>query len=162
MALPSLIAGALAGAAGTTALNAATYLDMAIRGRPTSSTPEDSVEETAHRLGTEIPGDDDTRSNRLQGLGPLLGIGVGVGIGVAAAAVADALPPARALPLPVKMALVGATALIGANAPMTLLGITDPRQWSASDWAADVVPHIAYGAATAATLEYLTSPDALR
>jgi hypothetical protein len=29
-----LLAGAVAGAAGTTALNAVTYLDMAIRGRP--------------------------------------------------------------------------------------------------------------------------------
>jgi hypothetical protein len=36
--------GAAAGAAGTTALNTVTYLDMAVRGRPTSSTPEDIVE----------------------------------------------------------------------------------------------------------------------
>ncbi|MGI8900330.1 MAG: hypothetical protein ACR2HA_05280 [Nocardioides sp.] len=35
----SVLAGVAAGAAGTTALNAVTYLDMAIRGRGTSSTP---------------------------------------------------------------------------------------------------------------------------
>ena len=34
-----LLAGIAAGAAGTTALNATTYLDMALRGRPASRTP---------------------------------------------------------------------------------------------------------------------------
>lgn len=33
--------GLAAGAAGTTALNAVTYLDMALRGRPASTTPEE-------------------------------------------------------------------------------------------------------------------------
>jgi hypothetical protein len=41
--------------------------------------------------------------------------------------------------------------LVG-NGPMTLLGVTDPRTWSTTDWAADVVPHLAYAAAAAATL----------
>jgi hypothetical protein len=36
--------GLVAGAAGTTALNAITYLDMAIRGRPASDTPERTIE----------------------------------------------------------------------------------------------------------------------
>ena len=35
------------------------------------------------------------------------------------------------------------------------LGISDPRTWSATDWAADVVPHLAYGFATHATLAAL-------
>ena len=26
------------------------------------------------------------------------------------------------------------------------LGLTDPREWSASDWLSDLVPHLAYGA----------------
>ena len=39
--------GALAGAAGTTALNAATYLDMALRGRPASDSTEQLVEKTS-------------------------------------------------------------------------------------------------------------------
>ncbi len=42
--LRSALLGAAAGAAGTTALNAVAYLDMAVRGRPASSTPEDTVE----------------------------------------------------------------------------------------------------------------------
>ena len=76
-----LLLGAAAGAAGTTALNAATYLDMAVRGRPTSSTPEDTVEALAGVVHARVPGDDDTRPNRLTGLGALTGIAAGVGAG---------------------------------------------------------------------------------
>ncbi|MFD0788202.1 hypothetical protein ACFQZ8_30185, partial [Micromonospora azadirachtae] len=35
--------GAIAGAVGSTVLNVVTYLDMALRGRPASSTPEQVV-----------------------------------------------------------------------------------------------------------------------
>lgn len=52
----TLADGLVAGAAGTTALNAATYLDMAMRGRGTSEMLEKAVEELAHRAGQEIPG----------------------------------------------------------------------------------------------------------
>jgi len=38
---------------------------------------------------------------------------------------------------------------------MTALGLTDPREWSASDWASDVVPHLAYGAVAALVYEAL-------
>jgi hypothetical protein len=40
----SALLGSAAGAAGTTTPNAVTYLDTAVRGRPASSTPEDTVE----------------------------------------------------------------------------------------------------------------------
>ena len=43
-----ILAGAAAGAAGTTALNLIAYLDMTLRGRGASSTPEDTVEKV-HR-----------------------------------------------------------------------------------------------------------------
>jgi len=49
-------------------------------------------------------------------------------------------------------------ALVGSNGPMTVLGVTDPRTWPASSWIADIVPHLAYGAATAAVLERLDPP----
>jgi xanthosine utilization system XapX-like protein len=139
------VRGAAAGAAGTTALNAVTYLDMAWRGRPASSTPEDTVEKLAHTAGLEVPGDDATRQNRLAGLGPLTGIATGVGVGVVAGLLARRDPP-----LPVLAGLVGAVAMAGANGPMTALRITDPRQWSPADWISDVVPHLAYGFVTAA------------
>jgi hypothetical protein len=52
--------------------------------------------------------------------------------------------------------LATAVALVGANGPMTLLGVTDPRAWSAADWLADVVPHLAYGTVTGLVLDALT------
>lgn len=76
-----LLAGLAGGAAGTTALNAVTYLDMVIRGRGTSSTPEDTVEAIATKTGQSIPGDKETRKNRDSGLGALTGILAGVGVG---------------------------------------------------------------------------------
>jgi len=144
--------GAAAGAAGTTALNAVTYLDMAVRGRPTSSTPEDTVEALSARVHLPIPGEGKVRANRVQGLGPLAGLVAGVGIGglLGAARGAGWRPTL----------LTGSTvatmgALIGTNGPMTALGVTDPRTWPASAWAADIVPHLAYGVVTAAVLDRL-------
>ncbi|MDP9435756.1 MAG: hypothetical protein M3P93_11410, partial [Actinomycetota bacterium] len=75
--------GAAAGAAGTTALDIVTYLDMAVRGRPASSTPEDTVERLAEVAHLPVPGSGATRSNRVAGLGPLTGAAAGVGTGVA-------------------------------------------------------------------------------
>jgi hypothetical protein len=79
--LMSILKGAAAGAAGTTALNATTYLDMTVRARPTSSTPEDTVEKLAEISHIDIPGEGEERDNRVAGLGPLSGITTGVGIG---------------------------------------------------------------------------------
>ena len=83
-ALPAyLLRGALAGAAGTTALNAATFADMALRARPASSTPEQTVERGAEIVGLPLPDDPDRRQARESGLGSLLGAAVGVGAGAA-------------------------------------------------------------------------------
>src|SRR4051812_9949197 len=79
--LRGALVGAAAGAAGTTALNAVTYLDMAVRGRPSSSTPEQSVEKLAETARVPTPGDGEQRNTRLAGLGPLFGIAAGVGTG---------------------------------------------------------------------------------
>src|SRR3954451_3347204 len=76
--------GAAAGAAATTALNAVTYLDMAVRGRGGSSTPEQTVEELAEWAHVGIPGEGETRQHRVQGLAPLSGLVAGVGVGVLA------------------------------------------------------------------------------
>ena len=77
-----VLRGAAAGAAGTTALNAVTYLDMAVRGRGSSSTPEQTVEKLAEKAHVPIPGQGETRQHRIQGLGPLTGLAAGVGMGV--------------------------------------------------------------------------------
>ena len=76
-----------AGAAGTTALNAVTYADMAWRGRPSSSAPSELVEKAAERAGASIPGEGDERENRDSGLGALASIVTGVGVGAAYGAV---------------------------------------------------------------------------
>jgi hypothetical protein len=138
-----LARGAAAGAAATTALNAVTYLDMAVRARPASSTPEASVERLAEEAGVAVPGEGEARDNRLAGLGPLTGIAAGVGAGAL-------LGCARSLGWRPRGAVTTVaatiTAMVAGNAPMAALGVSDPRTWSASSWLADVVPHLAYGA----------------
>jgi hypothetical protein len=145
-----LLRGAAAGAAGTTALNAVGYLDMATRGRAASSTPEQTVEKLAAKAGVSIPGDPQTRSNRVQGLGPLTGIGAGVGIG-ALVGLVRALGY-RSQPL-VGTGLITVGVLASTNGPMTVLGVTDPRTWTRTDWISDVVPHVAYAAVVKTTMD---------
>lgn len=76
-----LVIGAVAGAAGSTALNAVAYMDMTARARPASSTPEDTVEKLASVAHVPIPGDEHARRNRVAGLGPLTGLAAGIGVG---------------------------------------------------------------------------------
>lgn len=141
--------GLAAGAAGTNALNAVTYLDMALRGRPASELAETAIEDLARRTGREVPGDGDARQNRVQGLGALGGILVGTCVGAAAALIA---PLRRPLPIAAAGALLGAAAMASTDLPMMRAKLTDPRSWSASDWLADALPHLAYGTVTAWTL----------
>jgi hypothetical protein len=148
----NLACGALAGAAGTTALNAATYLDMAIRGRGSSSTPERTVETMAERAGVGIPGDEETAQNRVSGLGPMLGIAAGVGTGAALGVLHTGWRP----PLLIGAALATAGAMAASDVPMAAMGVTDPTSWSPADWASDAIPHGVYGVVTAATLRLLT------
>jgi hypothetical protein len=148
--------GAAAGAAGTTALNAATYLDMVLRGRGSSSTPEQTVEAIEGQLPGSVPGDPETRSNRISGLGSLSGVVTGIGIGAAFGVLRRAgLRP----PLPVGAALVGLAAMASTDVSMTALRVTDPRRWSAQDWLSDLVPHLLYGAVTYAVIAALDRPS---
>lgn len=96
-----VLSGVVAGAVGTTALAVATYLDMATRPRPASTTPEQTVrriEELVHVTLSSHGADSDEAAARPAGFGGLLGIAAG---------------------------------------------------WTASSWASDVAPHLAYGIATA-------------
>ncbi len=141
--------GLAAGAAGVTMLNAITYLDMAVRARPASDTPSQAVEQLAEKAGADIPGQGEDRDNRLAGLGPLAGIATGTLVGVTAA---FARPALAKVPAPLAMAVLGALAMAGSDGPLVALGLTKPGDWSAADWASDVVPHLGYGAAAYATL----------
>ncbi len=133
----SVLAGAAAGSAGTTALNFTTYLDMALRGRPTSRTPKETIEKLTAKAHVTIPGDDDIRQNRIEGLAPLAGLTAGIAMG-SALSISRALGWRPSLPASLAAATIGA--LLGANVPMTALGITDPRTWTATDWIAESRP----------------------
>ncbi len=151
--MKALLRGAAAGAAGTTALNAVTYLDMAARGRPASAVPQQTVAKVSELTGHPLPGEGEQRENRLQGLGPLAGIATGVGVGVAAGLLR---PLVTALPRFVGAALIGAAAMAASDVPISKLGLTDVSEWSATDWASDVLPHLAYGLVTYAVLDTLS------
>jgi hypothetical protein len=144
--------GAAAGAAGTTALNGVTYIDMAVRGRPSSSTPEKTVETLSEKGHVPIPGEGQEEENRVSGLGPLSGLLAGVGTG-ALLGLARAAGWRPRIAVSTAAATLGA--MIGTNGPMTVLGVTDPRTWPAKSWVVDIVPHVAYGAVTAAVLDRL-------
>ncbi|WP_255637914.1 hypothetical protein [Amycolatopsis sp. DSM 110486] len=66
--------------------------------------------------------------------------GLVVGTGYGAIRAAGWRPSART---------AGAATTVGAiavsAAPMAAIGVSNPRNWSLSDWVSDVVPHIAYG-----------------
>ena len=148
----TVLRGIAAGAVGTTALDAATYADMAMRGRPSSSIPAQSVEKLSGQTGLEIPGEGKTRENRVGGIGALLGIGTGLSAGVAASFLG---PVVRRVPLPVAGVLVGGMAMAGSDVPLVRMGLTDPSSWSTSDWLSDALPHLVYGVAAAWTLRAL-------
>lgn len=154
---PGLLSGAVAGAAGTTTLNVITYLDIAVRGRSTSTTPQRTVATLARLFHLSVPGSGDVLANRLSGLGALTGFAAGIGMGLL-------LGLAYSLgwrPVLLVATLVAtALALVGTNGPMTVLGVTDPRTWTLVDWISDIVPHLGYGLVTAFVLLYLTRSEA--
>lgn len=76
----------LAGAAGTVALNTVTYLDMTVRGRPASATPERKVGAIERKIGRAISDEgahSKTAASRRSGLGALMGIASGLSTGFA-------------------------------------------------------------------------------
>ena len=147
-ALGWALRGAAAGAAGTTALNVVTYLDMAARGRPASSTPQNTVERLAETAHLSVPGQGATRTNRVEGLGALTGLVAGIGVG-------GLVGLARVAGFRAGTLLTTGIVLISTNGPMTVLRVTDPRTWSVTDWISDLVPHLAYGAVVTTTLDAL-------
>lgn len=151
MATNSTVAGLIAGAAGTTALNAVTYLDMAIRGRPASAVPDETVEKIQTLFGTTGSGGAADTSRRTA-MGALGGIVTGLVVGTAAS---YARAAGLRLPTPAGAVATGLAAMVAADVPITLLGISDPRTWTVADWASDIVPHLVYGAAVQRTLERL-------
>ncbi|MDH6464808.1 hypothetical protein M2302_005009 [Micromonospora sp. A200] len=155
MRASGVVDGAIAGAVGSAALNVVGYLDIAVRARPASSTPEESIERLAGLAHVDL-GPEDRAANRRTGLGAVLGYALGIGTGAAFGALASR----RGLPPAVATALLGGGVMATTIGSLATLGISDPRTWSRSDWLADIVPHLAYGMAAAATFNRLRPPSA--
>jgi len=138
--------GAVAGAAGTVALNVATYLDMTVRGRPSSNAPSKMVDTLAKRIGlsSSAQGEgsqDPATQNRESGLGALLGYVNGLG-----AAIAYGLLRTRLKRVSIPLAGIGVA-----------LRVSNPKTWGFAGWAADIIPHLVYGLVTLITYEALSS-----
>ncbi|MEV0632761.1 hypothetical protein [Nonomuraea wenchangensis] len=86
-------------------------------------------------------GEGERADSRREALGSLLGYGTGAGAALCHGLAVERCPPSW----PVGVLALTAPAMVGSNAPLTMLGTTDPRSWSAADWISDVVPHLAYG-----------------
>jgi len=158
-ALSGLTSGLIAGAAGATALNTFTYAQQAIKGTPSSATPDQAAQAVVESVGGKVPGDPDTRQNRLEGLGPLSGYGVGLGVG----ALAGLLRAMRIkVPFPVAVAGVGLGAMAISDTVMSAVGISDPRSWTPKSVAQDAAPHLAYGAVTVLALHRMIDPHTIQ
>lgn len=147
-----LLWGAASGAVGTTVLNTITYGDMLLRGRESSGAPATVAGKLADQLGIaplSIDNEETTAANRRSAAGALLGYATGVGIGVGYAAFN---PGGTAHPVRTGM-LLGLAAMAMSDVPIALTGTSDPREWSPAAWLSDLVPHLAYGLATATMLD---------
>ncbi|WP_436760199.1 hypothetical protein [Streptosporangium sp. V21-05] len=149
----TLTAGVLAGAAGTTALDVAGYLDMVVRGRAASGLPARAAGELAERADVGL-GSGETADSRREGLGALLGYATGLGVG----GLYGLLAGDRRVPLPVAAVGLSAMAMAASVVPLTALRLTDPRDWSVSSWVSDIVPHLAYGLTAATVYDRLARP----
>ena len=148
-----IVVGAIAGAAATSALNIATYADIAVRGRGESDVPSTMVKNVAEAAGAgALASDDETTQHRRRGIGALLGYAGGLGVGVAFGAVRPAL---RGVPVLLGAVLAGAAAMALSDVAIAKSGASDPRTWAPADWAADAIPHLVYGLALALSFDAL-------
>ncbi|MGH2485996.1 MAG: hypothetical protein ACRDHE_08300 [Ktedonobacterales bacterium] len=160
----SVLRGAAAGAAGTVALNIATYMDMAIRGRASSDVPAQVAGALTQAVGLDPqakqdgqrPVSDEEKAKakqRLSGLGALMGYATGLGVG---ALYGLARPHLARVSWPLAGLALGAAAMAGSDVPATVTGATDPRGWGASGWLSDIVPHVLYGLVTVVAYDAFT------
>ncbi len=151
--------GLLAGATGILALDAYTYLDMFVRGRPPSDVPATVVQKLAEKLGLDAlaTADGDEPKHRRSGAGALSGYGVGLGSAIAYSGIR---PSTEAwLPWPIAGAILGLATLVVSEGSATKLGATDWSTWSASDWISDIVPRTLFGLCVAYVCEILDDAE---
>ncbi len=152
----AILWGVVAGASGTIALDIATYADMALRGRPSSSTPAKLVGVLADKVGLPALGSgatDEKASNRRSGVGALLGYVTGLSVGTAYALAREEIDE---VPTALAGIGLGLAAMAASDIPIAASGVSDPRTWAVADWAADLIPHLIYGLVTVAVYEALS------
>lgn len=149
----TILHGLVAGAVGKVALDSVTYLDMLLRGRPASDLPEQAAEQFAGLAGVDLRGDGD-RANRRTALAALMGYATGIGFGAVYGIVVGR---SRRPGWMAGGVVAGLGAMAGTAVPSTASGLTDPRGWGLTGSLEDLVPHLAYGFATAGTYEALTA-----
>ncbi|GAC1383787.1 MAG: hypothetical protein NVS4B8_07400 [Herpetosiphon sp.] len=149
-----IVAGLVAGAAGTAALNIATYADMAIRGRAASEVPEKLAGTLVETVGIDLDGEGkqakETGKNRRSAIGALLGYATGLGMGAA-----YALARPNTVSIPVAGILVGLSTMAASDVPAIVSGATDPATWGTSGWLWDTAFHLVFGVTTVVTYEAL-------
>ena len=155
--LGEALLGTAAGAVGTVALNAVTYGDMMVRGRPASSVPSQVAGQLIEKAGIDLSAQSEeqggpTAQNRQSGLGALQGFAVGLGIGAVYGVVRPSLGDVSKVRAGTVLCLA---AMVASDGPAVALGVTDPRQWDLNSWLSDIVPHLAYGLATALSYDAL-------
>jgi hypothetical protein len=138
--------GAIAGAAGTLALDAITYGDIVLRGRPPSTMPAEMIRRLAEKAGIAPFGkpDDDvdeTVRNRRNGLAALSGYVIGLSVG---AAYGVLRPLTSKMPLMLQLVTLTTLMMIASDGPAAIVGATDPKTWGPSGWISDLVPHVGY------------------
>jgi len=157
--LRNTLQGLLAGAAGTVALNIATYADMALRGRSSSNGPSKMMSALASMVHVPLSSQgvgaqDQTAQNRESGLGALLGYINGLGMGVVYSLLRS---PGDEVSLPLASTLVGLAAMAASDVPLVMLKVSDPKTWGASGWLSDLIPHLIYGFVTVGAYEALSN-----
>lgn len=147
-----LTAGLLAGAAGATAKNAASYLDQVVAGDAPPSSPDSSTVAATADTAAGTAGRD-LGSSQASALGNLGGLGIGLGVG----AVAGLARGGNATPNPVVAAtLTGVAAMAVGDGLALATGASKPR--STANLVRDLVAHLAYGAVTAWALHRMVDP----
>ena len=157
MLLRNVLMGVAAGAVGTAALNVTTYLDMTIRGRPSSDVPAQTARKLVAVAGVDLDPSQhqqETADNRSSGLGALLGYVAGLGVGAVYGLVRPFLGDA---PLALTSLSLAAGAQAAGDLPSIATGATNPTEWGVSGWLADAVPHLVYGLVTAVAYEAFTA-----
>lgn len=157
--MKQVVMGAIAGAAGTMAINMTSYGDQALRGRNSSTMPADVVRKLAQSAGIESlskPDNqiDESTKNRRQALGALSGYGIGLSIGLLYGAVRPSL---RGVHPMIAAAVLGALAMAASEVPAAKLDVADLSRWNLTTWLSDIIPHAVYGIVTALVFDRISS-----